>query len=170
MTKTPESIHIIRFMHCDPFNHLGNTRYLDYFINAREDHVLQSYGFDIYEYAAQSGESWVVAQNQIAYLAPARPMEKVLIQSSILEWNTGDILVEMQMWNEVCSKMKALLWTRYVHVNLRTQKRAPHSEHVTALFKPWENPLPRKMTFEERAANLKAGQESPRILQQHNYT
>lgn len=143
-------------MHCDPFNHLGNTRYLDYFISAREDHVLQSYGFDIYEHAAQTGESWVVAQNQIAYLSPARPMEKVLIQSSILEWNTGDILVEMQMWNEVCSKMKALLWTRYVHVNLRTQKRASHSEHLTDLFKPWENPLPRKMTFEERMGGIRS--------------
>jgi acyl-CoA thioester hydrolase len=142
-------------MHCDPFNHLGNTRYLDYFINAREDHVLHNYGFDIYDHAAKTGESWVVAQNQIAYFAPVCAMEKVLIQSSILEWNTSDVLVEMQMWNEVCSKMKALLWTRYVHVNLRTQKRTPHSEYVNRLFKQWENPLLRKVAFEERVLSLK---------------
>lgn len=142
-------------MHCDPFNHLGNTRYLDYFINAREDHVLHNYGFDIYDHAAKTGESWVVAQNQIVYFTPARAMEKVLIQSSVLEWNNSDVLVEMQMWNEVCSKMKALLWTRYVHVNLRAQQRTPHSEYVNQLFKQWENPLARKMTFEERVLSLK---------------
>lgn len=155
MTKTPDSIHTIRFMHCDPFNHLGNTRYLDYFINAREDHVLHNYEFDIYEHAAKTGESWVVAQNQIAYLAPARAMEKVVIQSSILEWNSSDVLVEMQMWNEARTKMKSLLWTRYVHVNLRVQKRAPHSVFVSALFKPLENPLPRKIDFEERLLSFK---------------
>lgn len=142
-------------MHCDPFNHLGNTRYLDYFINAREDHVLHSYGFDIYDYASKTGESWVVAQNQIAYLSPARAMEKVFIRSSILEWNSSDVLVEMQMWNETCSRIKALLWTRYVHVNLRTQKRATHSEYLNRLFQPWENSLPRKTMFEERVKSFK---------------
>jgi acyl-CoA thioesterase FadM len=155
MTKTPDSIHTIRFMHCDPFNHLGNTRYLDYFINAREDHVLQNYGFDIYDHAAKTGESWVVEQHQIAYMAPARAMEKVLIQSSILEWNSSDVLVEMQMWNEGCSKMKALLWTRYVHVDLRAQKRTLHSEYVNRIFKQWENPLSWQMAFEERVLSLK---------------
>ncbi|MCW5923179.1 MAG: acyl-CoA thioesterase [Saprospiraceae bacterium] len=155
MTKAPDSMHTIRFMHCDPFNHLSNTRYLEYFINAREDHLLHNYGFDIYDHAAKTGESWVVAQNQIAYLTPARAMERVLIQSSILEWNSSDVLVEMQMWNESCTKVKAMLWTRYVHVNLRTQKRTLHSEYVNGLFKQWETPLSRRMPFEERVAAMK---------------
>lgn len=148
-------MHVIRFMHCDPFNHLGNTRYLDYFIQAREDHVLQYYGFDIYDHAARTGESWVVAQNQIAYFSPAKPMEKVLIQSSILEWSSSDILVEMQMWNEACNKIKALLWTRYAHFDLRQQKRISHSDHLNSLFGPLENALPHKMTFDERVAGFK---------------
>ena len=28
-----------RFSDCDPFGHLNNARYIDYFINAREDHL-----------------------------------------------------------------------------------------------------------------------------------
>ena len=30
---------IIRFQDCDPYSHLNNGRYLDYFMNAREDQV-----------------------------------------------------------------------------------------------------------------------------------
>ena len=42
-----ESSHLIRFPDCDPFNHLNNARYLDYFINAREDQVWDAYGINI---------------------------------------------------------------------------------------------------------------------------
>jgi hypothetical protein len=44
-----------------------------------------------------------------------------------------------------------LLWTRLVHVDLATSRRCEHPEDVSGIFKPWENPLPRKMTFEERS-------------------
>ncbi|WP_192348725.1 hypothetical protein [Algoriphagus sp. Y33] len=33
--KIPESNSVIRFQDYDPFNHLNNARYIDYFINAR---------------------------------------------------------------------------------------------------------------------------------------
>jgi acyl-CoA thioester hydrolase len=35
LEKVPESEALIRFPDCDPFNHLNNSRYIDYFINAR---------------------------------------------------------------------------------------------------------------------------------------
>ena len=49
--KEPESRVIVRFQDCDPFGHLNNSRYLDYLINARKDHLVAAYGFDIYERA-----------------------------------------------------------------------------------------------------------------------
>ncbi len=42
--KTPEvltSQAIIRFQDCDPYAHLNNGRYLDYFMNAREDQCVE---------------------------------------------------------------------------------------------------------------------------------
>ena len=39
---------VIRFQDCDPYAHLNNGRYLDYFMNAREDQLLKMYGFNIY--------------------------------------------------------------------------------------------------------------------------
>ena len=40
LEKTIESKVKIRFPDCDPFNHLNNSKYIDYIINAREDHLL----------------------------------------------------------------------------------------------------------------------------------
>ena len=37
----------IRFQDCDPFNHLNNAAYLNYFVNAREDQISKHYGIDI---------------------------------------------------------------------------------------------------------------------------
>ncbi len=33
--KEPETQIVIRFQDCDPFGHLNNARYIDYFVNAR---------------------------------------------------------------------------------------------------------------------------------------
>src|SRR5215216_1790987 len=100
MVKRPESIVIIRFPDCDPFNHLNNARYIDYFINAREDHLVTNLNFNIYHHAAQFGLSWVVGKNQIAYLKPAFLMETVVIDSTLLKLGEREVSVEMRMWNE----------------------------------------------------------------------
>ena len=50
MEKTPKSRDKIRFTDCDMFGHLNNSRYLDYLINAREDHLKDFYNFDFNQY------------------------------------------------------------------------------------------------------------------------
>lgn len=152
----PESKALIRFPDCDPFNHLNNSRYIDYFINAREDHLQQHYDLNIYAYGKQHGKSWVVGQNQIAYLKPAMLMEQVVIRSTILDLADTDILVEMTMWNKDKTQLKAILWSRFVHFNLLTQKRDTHSAELMEYFKPLENSLPQKLSFEERVEELRA--------------
>jgi YbgC/YbaW family acyl-CoA thioester hydrolase len=153
--KIPESTHTIRFPDCDPFNHLNNSRYIDYFINAREDHLMNVFKFDMYRSALETGRSWVVSQNQIAYFAPAMLMEQVVIQSLVLEWNTSDALVEMRMWNQSKSKLKALLWTRFVHFDLKTQKRIDHEPAVTEIFMKQLVPLDYPADFEKRIAEVR---------------
>jgi acyl-CoA thioester hydrolase len=53
--KILESQMLVRFSDCDPFNHLNNSRYIDYIINAREDQLLKYYEFDIYKMAKDLG-------------------------------------------------------------------------------------------------------------------
>jgi len=150
MNKSPHSFHLIRFPDCDPFNHLNNSRYIDYFINAREDHIVSNYGFNIYSYAKEKGKGWVVRENRIMYLSPAFLIENVMIQSTLLELNSSDVLVEMRMWNESGEKLKALMWSRFVHYDLMTFKKAEHPEELTSIFSAFLNPLSVGITFDER--------------------
>jgi YbgC/YbaW family acyl-CoA thioester hydrolase len=158
LQKTWESKSLIRFPDCDPFNHLNNSRYLDYFINAREDHLVNFHHFNIYELARQKGISWVVSKNQIAYLKPALLMELVSIQSTLVKMEESDILVEMTMWNENKSILKSFLWTNFVHFNLRTQHRETHSKELMEAFQPYCVSLPVNINFEQRLEQIKRGE------------
>jgi YbgC/YbaW family acyl-CoA thioester hydrolase len=155
LQKTWESQSLIRFPDCDPFNHLNNSRYLDYFINAREDHLVKFHHFNIYELAREKGISWVVSKNQIAYLKPALLMEKVIIQSTLLRMNEREILVEMSMWNADKTSLKAFLWSNFVHFNLKTQRSEVHTSDLMQAFEPYCISLPESIQFEQRLNQIR---------------
>lgn len=152
--KTPESEVIIRFPDCDPFNHLTNSRYIDYFANAREDHLMTYYDFNPFQLVQEKGLGWVAVQNQIAYLKPAFPLERVIIDSTLLRAKRKSLLVEMRMWSRDKRHLKSILWMTLVHYNLRTQKSELHNEELSQLLASWENPLPQPLSFEERTKQL----------------
>jgi len=155
LNKVWETTYSIRFSDCDPFNHLNNSRYLDYFINAREDHLLKFHHFNVYERLRDKGLSWVIGKNEIVYLRPALLMETVVIQSMILKIDERTILVEMSMWDEARTAIKALLWTTFAYYNLNTQKPEKHDQEFLETFRPYENPLSDLMCIEERAKQLR---------------
>ena len=161
LEKVVESKVKVRFPDCDPFNHLNNSRYLDYFINAREDQLIEYYDFDIYKMAREQGISWVVAQNQIAYIVPAMLMETVVIQSQLLSFDSKKLTVEALMWNEDKTVLKAVLWTSLAHFNLKTQKSHAHSDELMNLFGQIEYPLAEPVSFEDRVKNLKYPKTTP---------
>lgn len=149
-----ESTCLIRFPDCDPFNHLNNARYLDYFINAREDQVAAAYGINIYHMAQTEGKSWVVGSNQIAYLKPALLMETVTIQTQLIGFSDTDLLVEMRMYDNGKKQLKSVLWSRFVHFGLKTSKREEHAAELMALFTKAELPVGEK-SFESRVVALR---------------
>ena len=158
MSKTSklwESKVLIRFPDCDPFNHLNNARYIDYFINAREDHIIANLNFNIYHFAAQYGLGWVVSKNQIVFLKPAFLMETVVIDSALLRLGETDIFVEMKMWDEQKTKLKSVLWSTFVHINMKTKKPESHSQNLLDTFKPFENPIDASISFDERVEQLR---------------
>ncbi len=152
--KTPSSEVIIRFPDCDPFNHLTNSRYIDYFSNAREDHLMTHYDFNPFLLVEEKGLGWVTVQNQIVYRQPALPLEKVIIDSTLLRWTERSVLVEMRMWDQSQQHLKSLLWMTLAHYNLRTQRSEPHGEDIRQLFTAIENSLPQPVSFEERTKQL----------------
>lgn len=144
-----ESRKKIRFQDCDPFNHLNNGRYVDYFINAREDQVFQNYGVDLFKVIKEEGIGWVVANNQVAYLKPVFTMETVVIQSQLIQYSSKHLQVEMRMFNEDKSVLKSIAWFTFVPFNLRKNKVEIHQEKYAKIFSEVLLEVPQK-TFEER--------------------
>lgn len=127
MNKTPSSLYTVRFGDCDPFGHLNNARYVDYFINAREDHLKESYGIHISDFAAQ-GITWLVGRHEISYLRPASYSEVVFITSSVIQATADVLLVEMIMMDEKQTHLKAFMWSKFIPINIKTGRKDQHPE------------------------------------------
>lgn len=153
--KTIESKMKVRFHDCDPFNHLNNSRYIDYMLTARGDQLLDNYDFDIYRIAREQSVGWVSAQTQISYLSPALLAEEILIQTQLIAYSSSSLLFEAVMWNSGQTVVKSVLWGRLVHVHLQTQKSHQHSEPLLQFFEQVVNPLPPAMGFEERVKTFR---------------
>lgn len=161
LVKNPESKVTVRFPDCDPFNHLNNAKYIDYFMNAREDHLMDYYQFDIYEHTKRYGKGWVVTKNEILYLRPASLKEQVVIQSALLQFNQSSLLVEMTMWDESKTQMKALLWATFTYVNLKTQRKATHDSELLDFFEEVIAEDHKPESFDERLYQLKEQNGTP---------
>lgn len=153
MEKILSSGYKIRFQDCDPFNHLNNASYINYFLNAREDHLLDNYNFDVFENLKTTGEAWVVASNQICYLNPANVTENVIIETQLISFTNKSVQIEMRMWNEGKNKLKALLWTTFIYFNTQTQKATNHPTAVTGLLTNILLPIEQN-SFEDRRNSL----------------
>ena len=154
LSKILESKTKIRFQDCDPFNHLNNASYFNYLINAREDQLIENYDLDIYGHAKTTGKSWVVGSHQVAYLKPANLMEIVTIDSQLIKYNEKTLWVEIRMWNEDKTKLKAVLWSSFTYFNIIKQKSESHSEDLMNLFKEVVLPV-EELSFEERMKSLR---------------
>lgn len=139
----------IRFQDCDPFNHLNNGRYLDYFINAREDHLLENYQLDIYAIAREKGLAWVSSNSQMAYIRPVFTSEEVLIESQLIQFSTKHVQVEARMLHLKDLQVKAFCWMGFVHFNLVNSTPILHSENYMTLFSQVCLPVS-ESTFNER--------------------
>lgn len=133
LTKWPESRMQIRFSDCDLYGHLSNIQYVKYFMDAREDHIAESYGLSLAGFAKQ-GVGWVVSSNQISYFRPAKVNEPVVLRSAIIDLSPNHIVVEMQMVDEKRTHIKAALWSKFVHVSLKDGRKTEHNAEMMQLF------------------------------------
>ena len=134
LVKNPESTYVIKFQDCDPLGHLNNVRFLDIFLNAREEHTMQYYALNLMELLKQHRTAWVVTNHQIAYLRPADHGKTVRIQTRIVHFDNSSIVVESAMLNETRSKLKSLLWTTYRYISTDTGRPTDHSDDLMDLL------------------------------------
>lgn len=116
----------VRFNDCDPFRHLNNARYLDYFLNAREDHLRDHYQMDLAD-SYRKNQGWVVHRHEIIYLRPASLHETICIQSALLDAGPHHLRVEMLMLDKDQKHLKALLHSQFVPISLATGRKEAHN-------------------------------------------
>lgn len=135
MEKEKSTVVKIRFGDCDPIGHLNNVKYLEYMLNAREDHVEQFYGFTYEQYTRKTGCTWITIQNEIAYLREVRYNSKVQISSKTIEISDRISKVEILMKSEDGKTIHSVLWITVIYFNMKTRKSEVHPEEVKGLFK-----------------------------------
>lgn len=124
----------VRFSDCDPIGHLNNTKYLEYMMNAREDHVESFYGFTYEEYTRKTGCTWIAIQNEIAYLKEVRYNARVQISSKTIAVSDRISKVEILMKDEDGKIIHAVLWITVIYFNLKTRKSEVHPAETRDLF------------------------------------
>ena len=135
MPVEAESRVIVRFQDCDPLMHLNNSKYFDYFFNAREDQVSKLYGFSYEAMYRELKTSWVVYQHQIAYVRPALISEWVRITSRVIHYNEDTMVTEYFITNDHRTELKTVLWTTSKHISIANGKRTPHPQEVMDYLK-----------------------------------
>ncbi len=154
MGKETASIEKIRFSDCDPIGHLNNVKYLEYMLNAREDHVENYYGFTYEEYIKQTGCTWIAVQNEIAYLKEVRANTKVEISSKIIEIDDRISKVELLMRSLDGKQVHAVLWMTVIYFNMKTRKSESQPKETMELFGKFLVNVEQK-SFQERANFLR---------------
>ncbi|WP_375417145.1 acyl-CoA thioesterase [uncultured Hymenobacter sp.] len=132
--RTPETRHRVHSQDCDPLGHLNNARYLDYFLNAREEHVLTHYAGEFDQFMQARAAAWVIAKHHLSYLKPARPGQQVRILSQLIHFDNSNLVVEMQMRDEAGTRLLALLWSEMAFVQLPAGTRLDHPDALMDLL------------------------------------
>lgn len=140
----------IRFQDCDPFQHLSNSKYIDYMVQSREDQLKDAYQLDLYALAQATGQGYVTSTNQIAYLRPAWPYEKVQIESQVIGFDDSASHVELRMLRADGQRCKAVLWARFAFFDIQNQRAARQTPDLMALHADILAPVS-QLTFDERA-------------------
>jgi acyl-CoA thioester hydrolase len=130
LVRTPETQHRIHFQDCDMLGHLNNARYLDYFLNAREDQVAEHYALNMGELARAQQAAWVITKHHLSYLKPARQGVMVLIRTQLIHFDNSNLVVEMQMRSADGQRLLALLWSEMTFVKLPAGTRLDHADDL----------------------------------------
>lgn len=133
IVKTPGSVYTVRFSDCDPYGHLNNSKYIDYFFDARADHLEVHYAYSLHDLQKQ-GVGFVVASQEIMYIKPVRMYEKIYIQSSIIMQKDSGLMLEFQMLNDARTELKSIMWSVLFSIDLNTAKRIEITGELKALL------------------------------------
>jgi len=105
----------------DMFNHVHNSKYLDYVLAARYEQMEKFYGMSWQTFTEQ-GFGWVVAKVIINFKRPLKLGDKMLVRTGILEMNEKGSNVQFEIINTATGKVSSDGIFEYVMIDLKTQR------------------------------------------------
>ncbi|WP_291724579.1 acyl-CoA thioesterase [Bernardetia sp.] len=155
---------LVRFQDCDPYGHLNNGRYIDYFLDGRDNQVTYDYGWRLVDFINEEKKGWVVQKQELGYFRPAIYGEEIVIRTATVFFDDSNLMIECRMLNKDETQLKSLLWMKLVFINLANGRRTQHTENIKEFFtKVRLNEFDAtKITFDERAKELIAFYKSRR--------
>lgn len=102
----------IAFRDCDAFGILYNTRFLDYVMDTRYDHLIDHYKIDFLNHHYEGGGMFVIISHQVSYFEPAKAHEDVLVSTSTVFVDSRSMILEGAITSRNGKRLKFHQWTR----------------------------------------------------------
>lgn len=103
----------------DMFQHVHNSRYLDYIQAARYDQMIRCYKMSMEEFMIM-GFGFVVKRTELNFKRPLIMGDVMLISTQVKEFNGSDIIVDFEIVNKKKEKISCDGIMLYTMINLKT--------------------------------------------------
>jgi len=79
---------------------------------------------------ASRGLGFVVSRHEIQYIRAVTYNETICIRSALAGHGDNYLDVEMLMYDQDQQVLKAILWSRFTHINSRTGRKEDHTAEI----------------------------------------
>ena len=127
MYKTFETEHRVRPDDIDMYQHVHNSKYLDYVLAARYEQMDKFYGMSL-ESFLQQGFGWLVKSVQINYKRALTMGEYFTVRTGIATIDENGCRVNFSIINKNNGKVNADGWFDFVMIDMNTGKATKVSQ------------------------------------------
>ena len=117
----------------DMFQHVHNSRYLDYIQAARYDQMVRCYNMSMEEFMIM-GYGFVVKKAELNFKRALIMGDVMLISTQVKEFNGSDILVEFEIVNKKNEKISCDGFMVYTMINLKTARSEKVPDEIQTKF------------------------------------
>jgi thioesterase-3 len=117
----------------DMFNHVHNSKYLDYVLAARYEQMEKDYGMS-WQSFEDLGYGWVVSKVTISFKRPLKLGDQLIVRTGILEMNEKGSHVQFEIINKKTGKVASDGIFEYVMIDLKTQRSCKVTEEMIKAY------------------------------------
>lgn len=128
-----ETEHRVRPDDIDMFQHVHNSRYFDYVLDARYEQMREHYKYPMEDFLA-AGYGWVVKTVTIHYKRPLVLGEFFLVKTGITSINTKGCRVHFTITKKNGGKISADGWFDYVLIDKESGRGAFVNEEMISRY------------------------------------